>query len=76
MPVWVRRRSLACSLGARYGRITHRRGKAKALVALGKTRHKVYHAQLSSPPSATATSDRTTTASKLTPAATSAALMD
>jgi transposase len=35
--------------GARYRRLARRRGKAKALVALGNTQLKVYHALLSSP---------------------------
>ncbi len=35
--------------GARYRRIARRRGKAKALVAVGNTQLKVYHALLSSP---------------------------
>ena len=35
--------------GARYRRLSRRRGKAKALVAVGNTQLKVYHALLSSP---------------------------
>ena len=35
--------------GARYRRLSRRRGKAKALVALGNTQLKVYHKLLSSP---------------------------
>jgi transposase len=35
--------------GARYRRLAHRRGKAKAQVALGNTQLKVYHKLLSSP---------------------------
>jgi transposase len=35
--------------GARYRRLARRRGKAKALVAVGNTQLKVYHALLSSP---------------------------
>ncbi len=35
--------------GARYRRIARRRGKVKAIVALGNTQMKVYHALLSSP---------------------------
>ena len=35
--------------GARYRRIARRRGKAKALVAVGNTQLKVYHALLSRP---------------------------
>jgi transposase len=35
--------------GARYRQLTRRRGKAKALVAVGNTQLKVYHALLSSP---------------------------
>ena len=35
--------------GARYRRLTRRRGKAKAQVALGNTQLKVYHALLSHP---------------------------
>ena len=35
--------------GARYRRIARRRGKARAIVALGNTQMKVYHALLSSP---------------------------
>src|SRR5262249_2172373 len=35
--------------GARYRRLARRRGKAKALIALGNTQLKVYHALLSQP---------------------------
>ena len=35
--------------GARYRRLAHRRGKAKACVAVGNTQLKVYHELLSSP---------------------------
>ena len=35
--------------GARYRRLARRRGKAKALIAVGNTQLKVYHALLSSP---------------------------
>ena len=48
--------------GARYRRLTRRRGKAKAQVALGNTQLKVYHKLLSSPGMRWTSAPTTTTA--------------